>query len=263
MNQLKLWCDFEVLHSYFRDGLCRDLDIIPDQNTEALLKQNGVHWHKSSTNTWALFGPTQLDLASFTAQSPDQQLVFNCQSSDPTFVQFTQYPIGELGHYEFSNKTLQQTGLAKTNLPSEFKSTTSASSPIIAKIDLDLSALTIGAQFQISFEARKTRWQYFIIPQQSIEDSLILQGQEAHLFTGPESKKMQNGTDAQCFDSTTNLLPIQEVSDVKLKLATQQTGNPGAAAKILIEHLPTPAPSSLTMPQDGGNDLMASVYIYV
>jgi|GEM_PF-4525005 len=262
MNHFKQWCNFEVLHSYYRDGLCHDLDIVPNQNTQTILKQNGIQWHKSGTNTWQLFGPTQVDLANFVSQNPNQELLFDITTADPAFIQFTEYPLDTLGYYEFSNESQQQAGATKINLPKEFKPSSSASAAV-AKIKLALNGLTQNAQFQIAFEARKTRWQYFIIPQQSIEGSLILQGQEAHFFTGPESKKIQNGTHAECFDSDTNLLALQEMSKIKLKLATQQTADQNAPPKVLVDHLPTPGPSSLRMAQGEGKDPISTVYIYV
>lgn len=262
MNQFNLWCNFEALHAYYRDGICRDLQIDPDQSTQAFLNQNGVYWRNSGTNNWHLVGPAQVDLASLASQNPDQQLLFDITAADPAFTQFTEYPVNSLGHYEFSNESLQQAATTKTNLPREFKPDSSASTTV-AKIKLDLNKLTQGAQFQISFEARNTRWQYFIIPQQPIEGSLILQGQEAHLFTGPVTKEIQNGTEAQCFDSNTNLLALQEMSNIQLELATQPSANPSALPKVLLDRLPSPGPSSLRMAQDGGKDLVSTVYVYV
>ena len=264
MSQYKIWCSFEVLHSYYHDGTGRDFDIRPVQTDQAWLQQQGIRWHRSAANTWQLWVPSQLDVASLAADFPSQMLSFEVISNDPYFFQFTESPIDQLGYFRFSNSELQPTETAKIKLSSEFVEDNTASNNI-AIIEVDLNALRIESQFQISFEARRTRWQYYIIKQQqqSLQGALVLQGKEAHLFTGPASKKIPNNMEAECFDSTTNLFPVQERSSVELSLSIKNEDGPSPTSSKLIARLPTATPRALQLAQEGEKDLISVMYIYL
>lgn len=264
MTQYELWCSLEISHSYYRDNICRNLNLVPDQNTVSRLQRYGLRWFQSAANEWQLWCPAQLDLADFISGNPSNKLVFKGVSSDPNFIQFTQFPVDQLGYYEFSTEGLQQITKSKINIPGKFNSKASISNSV-AIIDLDLGVIkSKPTQYLISFEARKTRWQYYVIKQeQFLKGSLRLQGESANLFTGPELTKSLNDLDAECFDSTTNLLALQELGAIELSLLIQKEGRQSTTSQLLVEYLPNPNPGSLSSAQDGGTELISAMYIYV
>lgn len=264
MTQLELWCSFEISHSYYRNNICRHLDFVPNENTLSWLQQYGLRWFQSAANKWQLWCPAQFDLANFMSENPSKKLVFQGVSSDPNFIQFTQFPIDQLGYYEFSTEGLQQITSPKIDIPGKFNSKASISNTV-AIIDLDLGAIkSTATQYKISFEARKTRWQYYVIKQQQfLKGTLCLQGKAAKLFTGPELTKSLNDLDAECFDSTTNLLALQEQGAIELSLLIQKESRQSTTSQLLVEYLPNPSPGSLSKAKDGGKELISAMYIYV
>ncbi len=261
MTQFELLCSIEVFHTYYQNNICRDLQLQPDLSTNRWLQQNQLIWRQLSQNRWGLLKPTNFDVVTFAAENPAFKLVFE-GTSIQSFIQFTQYPVDQLGVISFSNIRPGEISGSVVNLPGKFIQ--SAKHSAIMEVELTLSKLgSTATQYQISFQARTTRWQYYILAQQlTLNGTLALQGENASLFSGPEQVTLANGQEAILFDSGKNLLAINESGTVQLGLAEQKEGS-SASPTVLLAHLPNPSPSSLTSGNEKGEDLISAMYIYV
>ncbi len=256
----------EVFHTYFESGTAENsLQLIPSDTTSTLFNTYGFRLH-SKKGIFTVFGSYEgafLDLLNeITATSDINYFDFNLDSNDPSFYGYTELPVNEKNTYLYdsdSNSNLETPEgiiLAPTQIPF----TTHFGNVRIYFEDIIESIQEIPS-FNIQFNARATRWDYFIINSSDINfNTLSIETNEGFLFLGPEQVTIANGQVALKLTSDPRLLPLSEFPKYTFNLITITNGN----KKNVIRGLPQPSPEHLYPYQENGITKASSpMYIYI
>lgn len=196
MKYVKLFT-LETLHDYYRDNICRDVIVKPNEGTQNWINKYGCIF-KGQLNSWHFFAPETINLNDLTEGNERIKLEFSCKSSHPGFVNFTNFPIDKLGYYYFSNKINEASDNGALILKPEFKSSEFADSDI-AKISVELSELLDENEinspaYKIEFQSRHLAWKYFIIDNSGqYTEPLKLNGEKANFFLVRLKQKYRRG----------------------------------------------------------------------
>ncbi|MEO1261777.1 MAG: hypothetical protein AAFZ15_23435 [Bacteroidota bacterium] len=257
-------CSFQFLHNYYENNFCRGINVQPTLATVSWMDQYGGIF-KSRGNSWYLLLSKTNDLNKIKEDNEDVQLNFYCYSQNPDFVKITDYPVDELGCFNFSSAGIKLTGQEKKYLNPVFKSSNTAIKEI-AQIEIEVSGLFSGGEiinpvFEMQFPDRIVPWKYYIFNNSGINYSTLkLEGAKSGLFTGPTDEYVEGVGKAQLFDSGEEKFPIKEIGDVKLSLYGEQDDQ---GQIILIDHMPNPGPASLQLASNSSQQLNATMYIYI
>lgn len=246
MNYNKLF-SVELLHDYFRNNIAKDISVQPTKETKDWMMQNNCLL-KGQGNVWSVFIPKDLEDG-----ARPNTLEFECQSADYNFINFTDFPIDEIGCLYFSNES----DPTDEGLKSEFKSAEDHV-PAAALIQIDLSKINeAGSEFRIQFNSRKLCWKYFIINTTGKNFTEIkLIGDNSELFEGPTDVELPTGQKSQLFDSKSNLFPFQEMGGMDLKLSIAENAAP---ATLIL--LPNASAQSIERNKEG--KIKAAIYVYI
>jgi hypothetical protein len=125
-------------------------------------------------------------------------------------------------------------------------------------------------QFGISFEARSTQWQYYVINKTSIQLDNPAIGKTDINFTGPQNVVLGNGEQAILFSSGDHLIPLSEIPKYKFDLVNTPATNDRiqiknkSASKLIYKGLPNPNPERIGITKvNGQNQVSSPIYIYV
>ncbi len=263
MSSYQTIANIALQHTYFSSGRFDAADIRPDHGTAQWLKQQGIAT-KQSENTLVLAIPSILDLSSLTAADPSFRLRFDCSPLDAAFVNYTEMPIEQSGKFVF---TAEGQGETSISLSKRFETSPGPSSSI-AIVELSLDDLKQGSTdnpitFTAQFEARALSWIYYITaPKKAPNAQLKLEGERAHLFTGPTAGTLPDGTATAFFSSGSNKIALKNRGTSGLSLiGVDDAGKEIAEATALP--IPNPATGVTKVEIDGETKLVAAVYVYV
>jgi len=192
---------------------------------------------------------------------------FDMETTDDAFRTFTESPLGWLGQFVYDSQSESNTnneGVTQLN----------------ADISPDFNAKCIGslkinfgdlikqpyAQFVISYTARATQWQYFIINRSAVKlDNPAISGKNEIRFDGPEAVTMDNGQKAILFTSGSNLLPLSKVSGLRFDLVNNsvQADSQKSSSKIIFKGLPNPDPTRIGTVNGQASQLASPMYVYI
>ena len=263
MQQYTELLNIQLLHEYYKDEVCREVSIRPDQETANWLRNVGGLF-RAKGPVWAILIPSTLDLAAESQAKSDFQLQFECSSGNPGFFTFTDTPLNELGQIVFSDDEVVYSGQSTIDLKGNFES---QSSPLnkVATIVLSLANLAAAKQewpliYTARFSTRSVQWKYFFITQQnSACEKLVLKKEGSNLFEQKEEETIPGGVTAKVFSSGENKIALKERSSLDMTLACEQT----TGEEVLLDHLPNAGPSSLQIPKEGEGLLYAAIYVYL
>lgn len=257
----------EVFHTYFESGTAENsLQLTPSDTTSTLFNTYGFRLH-SKKGIFTVFGSYEgafLDLLNeITATSDINYFDFNLDSNDPSFYGYTELPVNEKNTYLYdsnSNSNLETPEgiiLAPTQIPfiTHFGNVRIYFEDIIESIQEIPS-------FNIQFNARATRWDYFIINTSNLDlQAPSIETNDDFGFEGPEQATISNGQTALKFTSGNKLLLLSEVPKYKFSLVKAlQDGS----KEEVFKRLPSPNPLYLeTYNEDGITKASSPMYIYI
>jgi hypothetical protein len=119
-------------------------------------------------------------------------------------------------------------------------------------------------EYVVRFRARSTRWVYNIVARARLSSSLSIEGtvngaQRPVVFDGPIEAKLPNGQDVLQFVSK-SALPLQQRSDVKLRLKGKRQGMSGED-RVLCDRLPVASAEHVPRVTDQGT--FSDIYVYI
>ena len=267
----KIIAEVRILHSYFKDGMAKNLIITPSENTKNTLTKYGFIF-RNTENGFVLLETSsrgQFDALQYLTNTLGiKEFEFNFYSTDTTFYNYTEVPLNQIGILEYSNLSLQpenEEGIAV--MKEKFRATDLTNS--LGSINLNLEELisqtsTGPVTFEIHFEARKMQWNYFIISQEEIK-GLKIKGKSEMNFEGPEEVTLINNVNAQKFSSGSNLLPVQEFPNLKFDLIqTRETDSSNVRPTMIFEGLPNASPHTIGITNIEGRQVASSeMYVYI
>lgn len=276
-NFLKLF-QVEILHSYFESSICPCLQFLPAASTQGLMERykftilqnvNGFQFYSTS----AVSLRDSLDYIRTVAGT--NYFEFELFNNDAAFYCFTGgLPLNWQGQLLYNSAMVN-------NDNGIFVMTQSLSVPEITaitgklKINFDdLLKYDAAAQpltYRISYTARATQWQYYIVNRNAIPmENPAVKGKSGIVFDNAGSVTMDTGEKALLFYSGT-LLPLSKVPNHKFDLVNTPADNNSAtiktkqnSARIIFKSLPTPDPMRMgTVAIDNKTQVSSPIYIYV
>jgi hypothetical protein len=260
----------EVFHSYYESQICNDLIFTPQQDTHKILNRFGFVFNKFGNGFRLLNSKTKFaELATYiTNNTGCKSLEFYANAQEENFGLFTDLPVDKLGITSYnSSNTLGENFKGAQILKPIFNEQNQTSQLIKLEIELD----DLGdneAHYCIQFEARKTRWNYYIINQDKklFQDLAIkCKGQNQVSFINQGNRILKNGVTATLFTSEDENLSISNYTKYKLDLVNvKKTSNSNTKNITVFEGLPVPRPENIQINHESNTELISSMmYVYV
>jgi hypothetical protein len=266
-----------IFHTYFENGQCNCLSVNLKPATSFLLKRfgfmvknttNGIEFYSNSSDVAALlpYVSQATGLTSF-----DFELV----SNNDYFNYFTDLPMDWIGQLEYDSqgKLNKQEQNVITLVP---KLNASVYQPIVGSLSIHFDELIknndqrVPLQFTISYKARATQWQYFIINKSAIKlvNPKII-GKSGIKFEGPQNITIENGEQAMLFSSTQDLIALSVLPAHKFDLIDapllneNEEINKNAMVKTIVKGLPTPQAERIASIKVETKLVLSPMYVYV
>ncbi|WP_456459297.1 hypothetical protein [Reichenbachiella sp.] len=264
-----LLADVKILHTYYSNGIFRDLKVIPEQRSEAFIWNRGLIFRTTETG-FSIYHQDDFDadyLRELIAFFGQFYLRFQLYSTNEQFTFFTNTPLDELVTFSFSNKKSLEQKATNLLVPDHQINLFEAES--IGHVDLYLDEFLSEEKitpktYTIRFEARNTQWNYYVVSPDE-RSSYEINDPEGSLLDGPQSAQMPNGQKAFRFSSGDQLYPIQERYEKTFSLKKKDHREDDE--EVLIEKLPTASPSSITniekLNQAESKVAQSTMYIYL
>lgn len=265
--------ELHVFHGYFQQDICRCLELNADADTLRLLERfrllirrqvNGIELYTNSVQSAG-------QLLNYIEQATGQNaFCFEIRTNNPDFNLFTALPpnwVGQLLYNSSDSVTEDNTVLLNAQLSAN------AGTACLGKVILSFADILkagsgqASVSFKISFQARATQWQYFIVNRNQVPlDDPFIGGKEAISFEGPVNVQTIAGEKALLFTSGNQLLPLSEEVFYRFDLlnrisCAENKAGKATASKIIIKGLPNPNPQWIG--QLANNQLCSPMYIYL
>lgn len=272
-NLLQLF-SVNIQHGYFPGAVCTCLQFVPDSDTLQLqqrfgftmrTRKNGFSWYASTTQ------PLKSYLEYVVATSGAAGFVFSVHTRQPEFFGFTEMPVNQSGQMLISTANAAAPG---EQIPLTVQFGIKVTGPGLGVLEILFSDLlrvlnnTLAPVFTLSFDARKTQWQYYVINESAITlSNPAITGTGNIVFDGPKPVTLPNGQQAMLFTSGTQLLPLSEqpayIFSLVNKPAEEVPGN-RFSVKTILKGLPTPIPEQFELLTiNGSTQLSSPMYVYI
>ena len=269
----------EVSHTYFEKSICNCLQFSAGSDTAQLIKRFGFKL-KNNTNGFDLYVNSSSALSSllnYICKATSQtSFDFDITTNNKNFTSFTDLPVNWVGQLIYDSQASSNTNDAGVIQLAETLSK-NQSTPLLGNLKLyfndilKFSSDTGPAHFNISFKARATQWQYFIINKSQVQlTSPAISGKTDISFTGPENIALETGQQALLFSSDSTLIPLSERPKHRFDLVNKPAeAGRGAfgkapAPKIIFKGLPNPDPARFGIVEiDKINQVSSPMYVYV
>jgi len=259
------------LHSFFKDGKARMLNYKASAETEQIIRNRGLYI-KDNDNGFTLYSSnneSKNEIFNYLYTTLEiESLEFEITSTDPLFFNYTELPLNWVGQitYSTSSETTGKSDNAITLTPklSENMSTSKLGAIQFLLEDLIAQPGDDSVKYEIQFDARKTQWNYYIIPQKQME-GLAITNKSGLIFNGPEQVNLPNVSSALKFSSGKELIALQESSDLKIDLIQHvNLPNGSATTETIFSNLPLADRNKIGIVKTEEGQLATSeMYIYI
>lgn len=269
-NYQRVW-GLQVLHSYYPQSICTDIQLVPSEATAAVFKRYGFTM-TASANQWLLYCNTPSSLPALlqyiTQATGQDAFVLGLQSGTVDFTNFTDMPMQGNTGFDYNSNDTEAAGNNNNALVLRPTMVPAIRLPWLGSITLrfaDLAAVvgTAAIQYQILFSARATQWQYYVVNRSGLPlGSAAIRGKQGIRFTDARPVDLATGDRALFFSSDEGLLPLSKVPQYRFDLVNDPGGQ--ATAKVIVKGLPNPATSLIEAVTINGQAQAASpMYVYV
>lgn len=263
-----------VQHGYFPGGVCTCLQFIPDAGTQLLQQRFGFSM-RTQHDGFGWYANTAQSLPEYIAYvaqtSGETAFRFTIHTRQQEFFGYTELPVNLAGQIIVT--TTRSTGNEK-NIPLTVQITGKPAATGMGTLTIlfaDLLSImksTTAPQFTLSFAARKTQWQYYVINSSAmVLNNPAVTGSSNIVFNGPQPVTLSNGQQAMLFTSGNELIPLSRQPRYVFSLVNRAQGETGSnrfAAKTIVKGLPTPDPVQFELLEINGSLQMSSpMYVYI
>ena len=262
----------DVSHSYFEHNICNCLRYSHGPVTRALARRFDLRIRKRVSG-FGFYINTRASLSSFlqyaAVATGQTYFDFEISASNPAFSFFTESPAGWLGRLVYdSNSGLNIHSGNIVQLVPEHVAGANAPNVGLLRVHFADMINNGSMQFTISYSARTTQWQYFIINSSAVQlQNPSVSGKTGISFTGPENVTMETGQQAILFTSGEKLLPLAEVPKYKFNLVNNSASNggqPASSTQVIFRGLPNPDPERIGTAMIGeAVRVVSPMYVYV
>jgi len=266
-----------VAHSYFEGNICTCLQFRPKPLAAELFGRFGFRM-RNKLNGFELYTTSTATLRSLfnyiTSATGEVFFEFDMLSSRSDFNSFTEIPVNWVGLLEYSSRNITEgdkTLLLKETLSPPVTPSVCGNLKIYFDDLLDETEEGTTPSFEISFSARATQWQYFVINRNSVPlDNPLIKGKADIVFENRGTVTIETGERALLLSSGNALLSLSEVPVYKFDLVNElrsggnETTTKRTPARTVFKGLPNadPAQSGLISINDK-IQVSSPIYIYV
>lgn len=83
-ESFEILAEWKVIHEYYRKGICRCIEMVPDRKTKVLLGRRGVKFKKNAVNEWVILGKKDV------VWDEEDKVVLDVRIKDPYFGYYTE-----------------------------------------------------------------------------------------------------------------------------------------------------------------------------
>ena len=263
---------------YFENNICNCLQFTPGSVTSGILKKFSCSI-RYTTGGFALYANVQGTPVNWLTYITNVMGVrffdFTITTTNAAFAFFTDVPVNSIGRLDYnSSNSANITGSNGMQLAETFVNATAATALGTITICFDdiIKQQLAGssAPFIISYKARSTQWQYYIINKSAVRmDNPCITSKDGIVFSGPEKVTTGNGEQALLFSSGDTLLPLSEVPKYVFGLSNNALPNntggvkKTSPAKTIYKGLPNPDPLRVGITANGANSVSSPMYVYI
>ena len=258
-SSFKKIAQLEVSHSYFEENASTVLVFTPTKITQQMMAQYGLIFRLNSSG-FELYANSTNTIESFLnylKKVSPAYFEFTIISRDPSFFLYTELPAGTLLYdTDFANSIVNDAQLL--TLQTNNTTTSKLGSLILRFEDILKFANKDGfARFCISYAARATQWQYYIINKSELPlNNPVVVGENNINFDGPKEVMIGTGESALLFTSDT-LLPLSKIPHYQFDLVSSYRGS----TKTLIKGLP--AADGIRITRNEKDESCSPIYVYI
>jgi hypothetical protein len=268
----------EVMHSFFENNICNCLQFSYGKNTQVLLKRYPfLVRHK--VNGLGIYADTTAEITSmleYIGRVLPPYFDFSMQATHQNFGLFTDLPKNRSGQLTYNSGDIAdilENGTVILNPAFQVLKEGVSLATIRINFEDVLKYRNTGspAQFQISFTARATQWQYYIVNRNGLKlEWPAINGKKKIRFDGPLNVSIPGGEPALLFTSNDQLLPLSETPVYQFDLVNYP-GKEGEelpvfipASQVVYKGLPVPGPADIGFTQLNGEEVFSScIYVYI
>jgi len=261
-----------LLHNYFKNGLCNGALLSPDALTKQLFTRFNFLVQNTGIGVVLYIGSQTpvANLLKYISQSTGVSFFrFAIQVNEPQFLMITELPVDQSGMMIYDTRhvsgpskegDLQLTGAFFAGAAADCMGLLTVHFDDIIKYEADND----HTQFIISFKARSTLWQYYIINKTQFSfNNLSIAENAAFRFSDPVPVVTEDGNAASLFSSLT-LIPLSQEPPYQFNLVYSAPGKNNMVTKILYKGLPLPNPEQFGLIQvHNESQLSSPMYVYL
>lgn len=278
-SSFKIAFNVAVAHTYFDKGICNCLQFVPGAGTQKLLKRFGFIV-RNKINGFDLYSnsasePSAL-LNHVNKVTGQNSFVFKIRTNNSSFNYFTDLPLnwgGQLVYNSQSTVNVSASNIVQLKETTSEDIDTTCIGTLTVNFDdlLKYSSASGFAQFQISYKARSTQWQYFVINKSALAlGNPAIVGKSDISFSSPSNVTIDSGQQAMLFSSGNKLIPLSEIPQYKFDLVNNPASNGGespaksTSVKTIFKGLPNPDPNRIGIVSiDNQQQVSSPMYVYV
>ena len=264
-----------VYHTYFSNGFFRNINYKAGETTGVLMQSNELKLVHTNEG-FDLYSNTQTPIHEYLEYLSETTgarfFEFDVIPRHANFFNITDYPIEQIGHFQFDSSSIVLRGASNLMEP-EFIETSEWSRAANIKIRfkdiLDLPGPeSNGLNFSINFKAKATQWRYYIIPGSRIRlNNPHIKTDSAITFEPAQEVQLTNGENAFLISSGDLLIALSERPVNRFTLVDTLNSNPdvgveGQSREITV--LPSAGVNALEKVSiDDHIQMVSPIYVYL
>lgn len=262
-------------HSYYKDGYCQSLLVRPIGQTQAMLERYGMGWRRVHAGFCELIlsHPRPVELLSYLA--PEYHYFeFSLHLEDEVFFRVTELPLNWLGQLFFETDASSDANENPIRLPQQLMEGNRNGRVGTIRIGLPdlLRSLPTGkpVNYEISWQARSSQWQYFVINRSRMPTKgLQIRSSGDHRFANGKQVVLPNEEEALLFVSEGDPIPLRQAPPYQFDLVKYtshsfEKGNTASREQVIYQGLPFPHHESIGIVREPDRSLMTSpMFVYI
>ncbi|MEO9531969.1 MAG: hypothetical protein ABJG68_07420 [Crocinitomicaceae bacterium] len=274
MNKFTKIFSIQLHHSYFEEGVEYPVQFSWAQESQELIKKYGIRM-VSLKNGIEVYCDRKRPLREYfdfiQTVSGETCISVLITATDEKFSLYTNFDLGFLGRYSYLSTNRRKLYSDSYILVDSFKQ--AGNYLEFARVEIsfeDVLSLERPSNYVVSLDARKTKWNYFIINQSQLDlEAPAVVGKSEVFFDGPSKVNLPNGKEALLFSSGSTLLKLSKVPKYQFSLVNDQNGKSKLNGNRLLRKnvfkaLPNPDPAKFEIyEEDGTKTVTSPIYVYV
>ncbi|CAM1362479.1 hypothetical protein [Tenacibaculum xiamenense] len=256
----------KVNHSYYEDGVCKELSYIPSDDTKEVFSRYQFKT-KINNDGFSLFFSSKNNSNTFLnyiiKATGIKEFEFTI-AADENFYQITQWPNSKIGYFSATTSSVIK-GAENYDLIKTFNEV--ADSKKVVKITFNIEDLlnNSGKSYVLNFTAKKTQLSYAFINQSNqFYKKLYIQSVPEIKFSDANNIILENGQDAISFLSENTEIQLSERPKYQLNLCAENEKLGTKRNKVIYRGLPHPNPSVYQiLKQENKNIIRSLMYVYI